>query len=80
MLKWYDGEKVTPNKYAKYLILDKIDELLAGYWEEALEDHDNWTGETSLVCTEKELAEVRRLLRKRAKGVYNYLGYTKEGL
>ena len=36
MLKWYDGEKVTPNKYAKYLILDKIDELLAGYWEEAL--------------------------------------------
>jgi len=27
----------------------------------------------------KEVAEVRRLLRKRAKGVYNYLGYTKEG-
>ena len=80
MLKWLDGEKVTPNKYAKYLILDKIDELLEGYWVEDLEDYDCLTGKTSLKCTEKELAEVRRLLRKRAKGVYNYLGYTREGL
>jgi len=80
MLKWYDGEKVTPNKYAKYLILDKIDELLDGYWEEALEDIDYTTGKASLKCTEKELAEVRKMLRKRARGVYNYLGYTKEGL
>ena len=79
MLKWID-EKVTPNKYAKYLILDKIDELLAGYWEEALEDYDNRTGKTGYVCTEKELVEVRKMLRKRAKGVYNYLGYTREGL
>ena len=79
MLKWID-EKVTPNKYAKYLILDKIDELLDGYWEEALEDYDNRTGKTGYVCTEKELAEVRKMLRKRAKGVYNYLGYTREGL
>jgi hypothetical protein len=75
MLKWYDGEKVTPNKYAKLLILDKIDELLDGYWEEGLTNYDG-----TLDCTEKELEEVRRLLRKRAKGVYNYLGYTKEGL
>ena len=80
MLKWYDGEKVTPNKYAKLLILDKIDQLLDGYWEEELKDIDYTTGKASLKCTEKELAEVRRLLRKRAKGVYNYLGYTREGL
>ena len=75
MLKWIDGEKVTPNKYAKLLILDKIDELLAGYWEEGLANYDG-----TLDCTEKELAEVRKMLRKRAKGVYNYLGYTREGL
>tara|TARA_R110000796_G_scaffold232849_1_gene351290 strand:- start:257 stop:481 length:225 start_codon:yes stop_codon:yes gene_type:complete len=74
MLKWVD-EKVTPNKYAKLLILDKIDELLAGYWEEGLENYDR-----TLDCTEKEVEEVRRLLRKRAKGVYSYLGYTREGL
>ena len=80
MLKWYDGEKVTPNKYAKLLILDKIDQLLEGYWEEELDDYNYKTGNVGLKCTEKELAEVRRLLRKRAKGVYNYLGYTREGL
>ena len=74
------GEKVTPNNYAKQLILNKIDELLEGYWVEDLEDFDSLTGETSLKCTEKELAEVRKLLRKRAKGVYNYLGYTREDL
>ena len=74
MLKWVD-EKVTPNKYAKILILDKIDQLLEGYWEE---DLTNYEGE--LDCTVKELEEVRRLLTKRIKGVYNYLGYTREGL
>ena len=74
MLKWVD-EKVTPNQYAKTLILDKVDQLLEGYWEEAL---INYEGE--LDCTEKELEEVRRLLTKRIKGVYNYLGYTREGL
>ena len=74
MLKWVD-EKVTPNKYAKILILNQMDQLLEGYWEEGLE---NYEGE--LDCTEKELEEVRRLLRKRIKGVYNYLGYTREGL
>ena len=80
MLNWYDGVKVTPNEYARLLILDKIDELLNGGWEEDLEDIDYTTGKTHLKCTEKELAEVRRLLRKRAKGVYNYLGYTREDL
>ena len=79
MLKWLDGEKVTPNKYAKLLILDKIDQLLEGYWEEELDDYNCRTGKAGLKCTEKELAEVRRLLRKRAKGVYNYLGYTRGG-
>ena len=74
------GEKVTPNNYAKLLILDKIDELLEGGWEEELEDMDYTTGKAILKCTEKELAEVRKLLRKRAKGVYNYLGYTREDL
>jgi hypothetical protein len=74
MLKYLD-EKVTPNKYAKLLILDKMDQLLEGYWEEGLINYDG-----KLDCTEKELEEVRRLLRKRAKGVYNYLGYTREGL
>ena len=74
MLKWVD-EKVTPNEYAKLLILDKIDGLLDGCWEEGLENYDG-----TLDCTEKELEEVRRLLRKRAKGVYSYLGYTREGL
>ena len=74
MLKWAD-EKVTPNKYAKTLILNQMDQLLEGYWEEGLE---NYEGE--LDCTEKELEEVRRLLTKRIKGVYNYLGYTREGL
>ena len=80
MLKWLDGEKVTPNKYAKLLILDKIDQLLEGYWEEELDDYNYRTGNAGLKCTEKELAEVRKMLRKRAKGVYNYLGYTREGL
>ena len=74
MLKWVD-EKVTPNKYAKTLILNQMDQLLEGYWEEGLENYDGTLG-----CTEKELEEVRRLLRKRIKGVYNYLGYTREGL
>ena len=74
MLKWVD-EKVTPNEYAKLLILDKIDGLLDGCWAEGLENYDG-----TLDCTEKELEEVRRLLRKRAKGVYSYLGYTREGL
>ena len=74
MLRSFD-EKVTPNKYAKALILDKIDQLLEGYWEEELINYDG-----KLDCTEKELEEVRRLLTKRIKGVYNYLGYTREGL
>ena len=74
MLKYLD-EKVTPNKYAKLLILDKMDQLLEGYWEEGLINYDG-----KLDCTEKELEELRRLLRKRIKGVYNYLGYTREGL
>jgi len=74
MLKWVD-EKVTPNKYVKTLILNQMDQLLEGYWEEGLENYDG-----TLDCTEKELEEVRRLLRKRIKGVYNYLGYTREGL
>tara|TARA_B110000285_G_scaffold121971_1_gene137911 strand:- start:612 stop:836 length:225 start_codon:yes stop_codon:yes gene_type:complete len=74
MLKYLD-EKVTPNKYAKLLILDKMDQLLEGYWEEGLINYDG-----KLDCTEKELAEVRMLLTKRIKGVYNYLGYKREGL
>jgi len=55
MLRSFD-EKVTPNKYAKALILDKIDQLLEGYWEEDLINYDG-----KLDCTEKELEEVRRL-------------------
>jgi hypothetical protein len=52
-----------------------MDQLLEGYWEEGLINYDG-----KLDCTEKELAEVRMLLTKRIKGVYNYLGYKREGL
>jgi len=76
------GNNITPNNFAKELILDKMDELLAGYWEEALHiTIDYNTGKEGLDgMTQKELDEVKRLLRKRVKGVYNYLGYTREGL
>ena len=75
------GNNITPNNFAKELILDKMDELLQGYWEEALHTYDYDTGKEGLDgMTQKELDEVRRLLAKRVKGVYNYLGYTREGL
>jgi len=76
------GNNITPNNFAKELILDKMDELLEGYWEEALHiTIDYNTGKEGLDgMTQKELDEVKRLLRKRVKGVYNYLGYNREGL
>jgi|TARA_E500000318_G_scaffold65776_1_gene60738 hypothetical protein len=75
------GNNITPNKFAKELILDKMDELLEGYWVEALETYDFDTGKQGWDgMTQKELDEVKRLLRKRVKGVYSYLGYTREGL
>ena len=74
MLKWLDGEKVTPNKYAKLLILDKIDQLLEGYWEEELTQTNFDTWKDELTCTEKELEQVREQLQKRCTGLFKYLG------
>jgi hypothetical protein len=38
------GNNITPNKFAKELILDKMDELLERNWVEALETYDFDTG------------------------------------
>lgn len=75
------GNDITPNNYAKELILEKIDELLEGCWEEELWNYKYPGGEWCLDgITDKELEKVKELLIKRIKGVYNYLGYTRHDL
>jgi|TARA_R110000782_G_scaffold84959_1_gene165400 hypothetical protein len=74
LLSKYEDKKVTPNQYAKELIEDKIYSLLEGYWEEELTNMNYETCKDELLCTEKELEQVREQLEKRTKGVLKYLG------
>ena len=55
----YNENKLTPNQYAKELIEDKLYLLLDGYWEEELYQINYDTIENELICTEKELEQVR---------------------
>ena len=70
----YNENKLTPNQYAKELIEDKLYLLLDGYWEEELYQINYDTIENELICTEKELEQVREQLQKRCNGVLKYLG------
>ena len=70
----YNENKLTPNQYVKELIEDKLYLLLDGYWEEELYQINYDTIENELICTEKELEQVREQLQKRCNGVLKYLG------
>ena len=70
----YNENKLTPNQYAKELIEDKLYLLLDGYWEEELYQINYDTIENELICTEKELEQVREQLQNRCNGVLKYLG------
>ena len=79
-MKKYDRE-ITPNEFAKELILEELDKLLEGYWLEAYQSYDWETHEEVFEgMTQKESEEVKKMLIKRVKGVYKYLGYIRHDL
>jgi hypothetical protein len=77
MIKDYDGNKITPNQYAKELIVRMLDNLET--WEEAaIGSRYNWdTGEMERTdgITRAEVAKINEMLLKRINGVEKYLGY-----
>lgn len=77
-----NGVKMTANKYAKEVILDRLDDLLDGYWvehntdvEDISLDSENF-GENIAPITEREVLEIQKMLNKRIAGITKYLGYS----
>ena len=65
MIKDYDGNKITPNQYAKLLIVSLLDNL---------ETWDEWQVMGDKM-TPAEKAKINEMLLKRINGVEKYLGY-----
>ena len=79
-----DGVKMTANKYAKEVILDRLDDALEGYWVEGNFDVDNLDldsqsktfGKNIAPITEREVREIQKMINKRVAGITKYLGYS----
>lgn len=79
-----NGVKMTANKYAKETILDRLDDLLEGYWVEGNWDVENLDldsqsktfGKNIAPITEREVKEIQKMINKRIKGITKYLGYS----
>ena len=62
------NNKLTPNHYAKQLILQALDCLEDQCWQE---EHTLHTRD----MTDIEIDKIQTMLNKRIKGLYKYLGY-----
>ena len=79
-----NGVKMTANKYAKEVILDRLDDVLEGYWVEGNPDTENIDldydsktyGKNLAPITQKEVLEIQKMINKRVAGITKYLGYT----
>ena len=79
-----DGVKMTANKYAKEVILDRLDDVLDGYWVEHntdvedmdLDSQSKTFGKNIAPITEREVKEIQKMINKRVAGITKYLGYT----
>lgn len=79
-----NGVKMTANKYAKEVILDRLDDALEGYWVEGNWDVENLDldansktfGKNIAPITEREVREIQKMINKRVAGITKYLGYS----
>ena len=79
-----DGVKMTANKYAKEVILDRLDDVLDGYWVEHntdvedmdLDNQSKTFGKNIAPITEREVEEIQKMINKRVAGITKYLGYS----
>jgi|TARA_R100000479_G_scaffold162839_1_gene101102 hypothetical protein len=77
MLKNNNGEKTTPNEFAKDKIWKALSHLVEAviFIDDDLNPVNDLTGERELICTEKEYIEVERLYYKHAARLYKCMGF-----
>ena len=79
-----NGVKMTANKYAKEVLLDRLDDVLDGYLVEHntdvedmdLDSQSKTFGKNIGPITEREVKEIQKMINKRVAGITKYLGYS----